>query len=90
VFCFISVVTVAIFEQHKKQTNTSKIISAVQAARRYHAHQFMKYLNEQQNADDNDNGGELASQRVDAQIKCTIEARVNTVLRCLEDYSGSL
>jgi hypothetical protein len=67
------------------RTNTGKTISAVQAARRYHAHQFIEYLN----ADEEDNDGNVASQRVDAQITFTIESRVNAVLRCLEDYSGS-
>ena len=82
--------TIAIFEQRKKQTNTNKIISSVQAARRYHVYQIMKYLNENENADDDEVGGEGASQRVYAQTKCEIEARVNVILRCLEDYSGSI
>jgi hypothetical protein len=35
-------------------------------------------------------GGEVLSQRDDFQIKRTMEARVNVILRCMNDYYGSV
>ena len=48
---------IAILETHKKQTNISKIITAVQTVRRFYAAQYQKYLNT------NDDANEIANIR---------------------------
>lgn len=71
---------IAILETHKKQTNISKIISSVQTARRFHAAQYQKHLNTNDDAtNDEDVGGEGERPRVDVQTISEIETRVNQI-----------
>ncbi|KAK4013249.1 hypothetical protein OUZ56_025483 [Daphnia magna] len=86
---FFAVVVMAILETHKKQTNISKIITAVQTARRFHAAQYQKYLNTDDEANDEDVGGEGERPRVDVQTISEIESRVNQILKSLEVYSDT-
>ncbi|XP_045029826.1 uncharacterized protein LOC123472422 [Daphnia magna] len=83
------VVVMAILETHKKQTNISKIITAVQTARRFHAAQYQKYLNTDDEANDEDVVGEGERPRVDVQTISEIESRVNQILKSLEVYSDT-